>query len=61
MPDPDDPTGLEADDSDEATLEGDLATVGDDEYFAALEDMPALLAEDGTQLDPAEGVRDERR
>lgn len=51
---------IEPDDSDEATLEAGMGTVTDDEYFQALEEMPPMRDEDGTQVDHREGVRDER-
>jgi hypothetical protein len=52
---------LEPSDSPEAALEGDLATVTDDEYFEALAAMPVMTdADTGVPVDAAEGVRDER-
>ncbi len=53
---------LEPSDSPEAALEADLHSLGDDEYFDALEAMPPLRdADSGDVVDHREGVRDERQ
>jgi len=51
---------LEPSDSEYAALEGNLATVDDDEYFTAQQAIPPGLDDDGREYDPMEGVIDER-
>lgn len=55
------PAGLEPSDSPQAALEGDLATVTDDEFFDALGATPLGREADGTVHDPAADVLDLRR
>lgn len=56
------PTGptLEPDDHPDATAEGDLGTVTDDEFFAALAATPSGVDGDGFPYDPEAGVVDLR-
>jgi hypothetical protein len=54
------PEQLEPSDSPSAALEGDLGTVSDDEYFAALAGLPPGVDDAGTEYDPREGVVDVR-
>lgn len=54
------PVALEPDTSPLATAEGNLASVTDDEYFAALEQAPPGVDDDGVEYDVAERVRDLR-
>lgn len=54
------PADLDPDTHPDATAEGDLGTVTDDEYFAALPAADLIDADTGEPVDAAEGVRDER-
>lgn len=58
---PDWPSELEPSDSESAALEGDLGSLGDDEYFAAQQALPPGVDDDGREYDPMAGVVDERQ
>ena len=60
MTTPDPPVELEPDNSPLAAAEGNLASVSDDEYFDALDHVPPARTDDGTEVNPREGVRDLR-
>jgi hypothetical protein len=54
------PGELELDDSPSAAAEGNLGTVGDDEFFGALEELPPADDGQGQPVDLLAGVMDER-
>lgn len=54
------PAELEPDESPLAAAEGNLGTVTDDEFFDALDRLPAAADADGEPVDLTEGVRDLR-